>query len=378
MTRTRLAFVGVSLMTVMLFTGMVFSSRETKNELYRALGNLAEVVHLVRTDYVDPIDTKALALALDAGIVESVDRTAAVLPADEVDAYEKLVDEPPPFGIVLGVRLSSAAARQVLAASPADTSGLKQGEVIEQVDGVYTRGRPLWQLRLELKDRAAHGETVHLTVLDREVEKRREVDLEPSQWSPRVAEVEQRDGVRVLRILALPQGSVAELRPLLAPPGPLVVDLRELGWGLEDEAIQAADLFTDEGLLGGWKGGRAGSQTYAATTGATVDDPPVVMVGADTEGVGEILAAALRRAGAEVVGTRTAGHAPHMRMIRDSDINLWIPVGEWLRADGEVIDGQGIEPDEVVEPGSEGEDPMLDRALEILREQQSTHERQAA
>ncbi len=378
MTRTRLAFVGVSLTTVMLFTGMVFSSRETKNELFRALGNLAEVVHLVRTDYVDPIDTKALALALDAGIVESVDRAAAVLPADEVDAYEALVKEPPPFGIVLGMRLGSAAARQVLVASPADTAGLKQGEVIEQVDGVYTRGRPLWQLRLELKEKATSGEGVHLTVLDRDVEERRQVDLEPTPWSPRVADVEQRDGVDVLRILALPDGSATRLGPLLASGRPLVVDVRELGWGLEEEAIKTADLFVAEGLLGGWKGNRAGSQTFAATAAVVVDAEPVVLVGAHTEGVGEILAAALQRAGAEVVGAKTAGHAPHMRMIRDGDINLWMPVGEWSRADGEVIDGQGIEPDEVVEPGSEGQDPTLDRALEILHERQSSAERQAA
>ena len=45
-----------------------------------------------------------------------------------------------------------------------------------------------------------------------------------------------------------------------------------------------------------------------------------------------------------------------------------MPVGRWLRPDDEIIDGKGIEPDEVVEVtdgGGDG-DPVLERALEIL------------
>jgi C-terminal processing protease CtpA/Prc len=57
-----------------------------------------------------------------------------------------------------------------------------------------------------------------------------------------------------------------------------------------------------------------------------------------------------------------------MSLVRDGDVAVWMPVGQWLRPDDEVIDGKGIEPDEVVEisaPGAEG-DPVLDRALELL------------
>ena len=84
MMRTRVVFLSVSLVVVILFTGMVVASRETKEDLFKALGNLAEVVHLVRTEYVDELNTEALEMSLDAGIVESVDRWAAVLPSDQV------------------------------------------------------------------------------------------------------------------------------------------------------------------------------------------------------------------------------------------------------------------------------------------------------
>ena len=44
-----------------------------------------------------------------------------------------------------------------------------------------------------------------------------------------------------------------------------------------------------------------------------------------------------------------------------------MPVGQWLRSDDEAIDGNGIEPDEVIEIGPDLDgDPVLDRALELL------------
>ena len=98
---------------------------------------------------------------------------------------------------------------------------------------------------------------------------------------------------------------------------------------------------------------------------------PVVLVGPQTEGVGEILAAALQGAGAVLVGQTTLGHAPYMSLVRDGDVAVWMPVGQWLRPDDEIIDGKGIEPDEVVETTEDGgdSDPVLERALEILSQQ---------
>jgi hypothetical protein len=59
--------------------------------------------------------------------------------------------------------------------------------------------------------------------------------------------------------------------------------------------------------------------------------------------------------------------APHMQFVEEGDLTLWLPVGKWQRADGEPINGNGVEPDEVVEVDGEAEggDPVLDRALEL-------------
>ncbi len=375
MFRFRLGFVALSMIVVLLFAGVLTASRAVREDLFRALGNLAEVVHLVQAEYVEELDPQALAVALDAGIVESVDWWAAVLPAERSDTYRQLVAEPPAFGLGLAKRFSSAAVRHTLAGSPSRMAGLEQWEVIELVDGVNTRGRPLWELRLELHDRLTAGESVELTIVDRQVDVRRTVTLEPTPWTPEPATVELVDGIQVVRLESLPEGAAEGIASIVDADQPAVLDLRSLIWGLESEAVAVADLFLSEGLLGQWRGRRAGEAAFAARADATVlPVPRAVVVGGDTEGVGEILAAAMQRAGVPLVGaSATIGHAPHMQFVHEGDLTLWIPVGLWLRADAEPIADGGVEPDELVQvdPADAGDDAgdqpdvVLERALGI-------------
>lgn len=368
MMRTRTVFLAVSVVVVLLFAGVLLANRNSQDALFRALGNLAEVVHLVETEYVDELNQEALKLSLDAGLVESLDRSAAVLPPDRVNEYLEFVESPPPFGLGLSSRLGSAAVQFVFPGSPAESAGLDTWEVIELVDGINSRGRPLWQIRLDLMARENKGEPVRLTVFDREVDKRREVVLEPLEWTLRPATAELRDEAIVIHVEALPEGAVEAVVELIIDDRPLILDLREMRWGLENEAVALADVFIDDGVLGAWKGRRAGARTYSATAGTVKRELPIVLVGPETNGAGEVLAAALQRHGAVVVGAATAGHAPYMSLVRDGEVSVWMPVGEWLRTDETPINGNGVEPDELVEAAEpdDGVDPVLARALEIL------------
>lgn len=368
MKRSRTIFLTVSLAVVLLFSGVLLANRNTQDVLFRALGNLAEVVHLVETEYVDELNQEALSLSLDAGLVESLDRSAAVLPVDQIGNYLEFVESPPPYGLGLTSRLGSAAVHYVLSGSPAETAGLNRWEVIELVEGVNSRGRPLWQIRLELMERWNAAQTVTLTVFDREVDERREVVLEPTEWLPQAATAELHDEATVIKVEVVAADSVDSIFELIPETGAWILDLRDLRWGQEAEIINLADGFIREGVVGQWKGRRAGSRVYSATAEVFTDSPPLVLVGPQTEGVGEILASALKRSGAVLVGQRTLGHAPYMSLVREGDVAVWMPVGQWLRPDDEPIDGNGIEPDhpvEVTDPDAPG-DPVLERALELI------------
>jgi carboxyl-terminal processing protease len=368
MHRIRTVFLTVSLVSVLLFSGLLMAGRQSQDHLFRALGNLAEVVHLVQTEYVDDIDPRALADSLEAGIVESVDYWAAVIPEEQVELYREMLSKPPAFGLVLGTRLGSAAVRQVLHGSPAAETDLAQWEVIEKVNGVYTRGRPLWQIRLELERGERDEAAVTLTVVDREVDDRREVVLEPAQWLPEAVTSTELDSARVVRVDSLPKGAGREVAAAVRGASHLVLDLRDLSWGLEEEALAVADAFVAQGVLGSWRGRQAGEREFAATAGG-VDAQTLVLVGPGTEGVGEILASALQRSGATLIGRKTMGHAPHMQFVHEDGIHLYIPVALWLRSDDTAISDNGIEPAEVVENDDEADDAadaVLDRALALL------------
>ena len=207
----RTILLAASLVVVMLFAGVLLASRTSRDVLFRALGNLAEVVHLVETEYVDELNQEALSMSLDAGLVEPLDRSAAVLPVDRVGAYLEFVESPPPFGLGLTSRLGSAAVQYVLSGSPAEAAGLDTWEVIELVEGVNSRGRPLWQIRLELMERQNSGEPIRLTGFDRHVDERR------SRFD---ASREQRDELADRFFAAAHEGDMGALESLLAIGGP--------------------------------------------------------------------------------------------------------------------------------------------------------------
>jgi carboxyl-terminal processing protease len=368
MKRFRIALLVTSVCIMVFFAGLLTAGLTSKESLFQALGNLAEVVHLVEAEYVDELDSDVLALSLDAGILESVDPWAAVVTDDQIEKYGKVFSSPPAYGLGLSLRLGSAAVRDVFPGSPAAESGLVAWEVIEKIEGVYTRGRPLWQMALDLAEREERGEIVNLTVMDRQVDERRDVALVPAEWVLTHATVEDVEEVRVLTIESLTSGSASAVKELLDGGDPMVLDLRGLVWGLEDQAIAVADFFIAEGTIAAWEGREAGSEIVEATGDSSVS-LPLVLVNSETEGVGEILAAALQRSGAVLIGQSTMGHAPHMKIVRRGDLNLWIPVGRWLGPEDEPLRGSGLSPDEEVEPASEDEegDPILERALELIR-----------
>jgi len=368
MKRFRIALLVTSVSLMVFFAGLLAAGLTSKETLFQALGNLAEVVHLVEAEYVDELDPDVLAVSLDAGILESVDPWAAVVTDDQVEAYEEVFSSPPPYGLGLSLRLGSAAVRDVFPGSPATDAGLVNWEVIEKIDGVYTRGRPLWKLALDLAEREARGESVSLTVMDRQVDERREIVLVPGEWEPVHATVETTQDVRILTIQSLTSGSALAIAAMVEEGDPMVLDLRGLVWGLEDQAIAVADLFIGEGTIAAWNGREAGNEIIEATGGAA-EIVPTVLINHETEGVGEILASALQRSGAVLLGQPTMGHAPHMQIVHRGDLNLWIPVGRWLGPDDEPLRGSGLSPDEEIEPAAEDEegDPILERALELNR-----------
>ena len=153
----------------------------------------------------------------------------------------------------------------------------------------------------------------------------------------------------------------------------LVLDLRDNGGGLLNEAVLCTSIFLDHGNVVSTRSRTQGDQDYPATGDAIEPRPTAVLTNRNTASAAEILTAALQQNDlADVVGTRTYGKGTFQEIMGlDSGGALDLTVGEYLTSDGTSILGEGVKPDVRVadDPGTETDDEALDRALQVVGEQ---------
>jgi carboxyl-terminal processing protease len=134
----------------------------------------------------------------------------------------------------------------------------------------------------------------------------------------------------------------------------LILDLRGNPGGYVDQAVQAASLFMEEGtvyireLADGERIPVPVNEDVTAT-----DLPLVVLVDENTASSAEILSGGLQdNERAPIIGTRTFGTGTVLLQYPLSDQSaLRLAIERWLTPDGDLIFGEGIEPNEVVELG---------------------------
>ncbi|NLX42595.1 MAG: peptidase S41, partial [Chloroflexi bacterium] len=109
-------------------------------------------------------------------------------------------------------------------------------------------------------------------------------------------------------------------------------------------------------------------------SGSMVDVPLVVLVNGGSASASEILAGAIQYHGrGKLVGVTTfgKGSVQSTHTLTDGS-SLRVTIAKWILPGGRILDGDGLEPDVPVEISPEqaaaGEDPQLDRAIEVLLE----------
>ena len=134
----------------------------------------------------------------------------------------------------------------------------------------------------------------------------------------------------------------------------LILDLRENGGGLLDEAVNVASIFVPDGTIVSTDGRSQPRQVYMAKRDAIASRiPMVVLVDKDTASAAEIVTGALKDRGrATVVGTHTYGKGVFQEIEPLANGGaLDITVGEYFTPNGQnlggggVREGGGIQPD---------------------------------
>jgi len=335
--------------------------------LYRLVGVFAQVVSLVKANYVEDVPLDTLEMGAMSGLVDSVDPGGLYVPDEMIADYAKVRARAlPAFGLVLGRRSSYPFVVQVVPGSPAAQAGIVPGELIERVGKDPVRARPLWR-PLTLLDAAERGPgEVTLDVIDRQLSGKRPVTLKAAPFVQPGLSLAMRDGVPVVKVDVVEPANAPVLSGTLrnlAAPTALVVDLRGVGLGNPEGAVRIAAELAGGGIEIhlGQKDGKG--ETLKATAVAR-PWKLFVCVDATTFGPAELLASALKARGATLVGSDSYGDTGQRRAIRGAGGEVWLAAAWGVGPDGKPLLGAGLKPDDRVRPRRDA-DAVLDRAVEL-------------
>jgi carboxyl-terminal processing protease len=125
----------------------------------------------------------------------------------------------------------------------------------------------------------------------------------------------------------------------------LILDLRDNGGGLLDEAVNVASIFIPDGTIVSTDGRSQPRQVYTAKGNAIATRiPMVVLVDRGTASAAEIVTGALKDRGrAKAVGTRTYGKGVFQEIQPlPNGGALDITVGEYFTPNGQNLGGGGV------------------------------------
>jgi carboxyl-terminal processing protease len=235
-----------------------------------------------------------------------------------VSAKERKVEEQFAGNRYVGLHIALAMNEQekrptmadIFEGGPADRAGVKKGDVLEQIDGVDTKGMPLREAVDRL--RGAEGTYVTIKVRQPKAKEPREYKIVRGQlphatvrgfrkrssggWDVRL---DGPDPIGYLQITEVMASTPHELRKLASQlesddARALVLDLRGLSTDNLHSAVVIADSFLDHGCIGRVKTSH-GETKYEAEPDALFPDwPMVVLIDQSTWGTAEWLAAALQ------------------------------------------------------------------------------------
>ena len=347
---------------------------------------LEEVKNLIESNYLNDVDSELLSAYLFKGIAAGLDDPYAnYYTAEELNSVmDSSRGEYTGIGAVIeqDIKSGELTVNEVYAGRPADQAGLQVGDILEQIDDTALEGMSLDAVVALIKGMdGAFTVKVYRPVADEELSFEIECgDVEV----PAVTYEMKEEGIGYIQLsefteVAVPQ--FVDAAEMLEDQGmkKLIIDLRDNPGGLLTSVCDILDEVLPEGLLVYTEDKDGNREEYNSDRLRTVYCELAVLVNENSASASEIFAGAIQdhKAGT-IIGTTTYGKGIVQKTFPLSDGSAFkMTVEKYYTPLGQDINGNGITPDIIVDNKTENdaendadsgkEDPVLEKALEVLR-----------
>jgi carboxyl-terminal processing protease len=343
------------------------------DESYEGLKIFSDVIQLIEKEYVDDVESKELIQKAIQGMVQSLDPHSSLLPPE---AFEDLQIDTKGKFTGIGIHITMKDGFVTVISPIEDTPAYKAG-IIAQDRIIKVDGKPVKDLREAVNMmRGPKGTRVSVTIA-------RQGEKEPIDFElvrdvipiVSVKEVDLKPGYGYIRLSQFSGSTTKELEEALqkmesakVPMKGLILDLRNNGGGLLNQAIKVSDLFLEEGKILSIKGrDQKNTKEYMATPDTVSRKYPiVVLINSGSASASEIVAGALQdQKRALILGTTSfgKGSVQTVETLRDGS-GLKLTIARYYTPSGRSIQAKGIEPDIVlkhkrIDPNESQEEGLL-------------------
>lgn len=363
-------------------TTLLSSSSSSDGNLITSLNRYKKIIDKY---YLGEIDEEKLQEGAIKGYIEGLEDpyTEYISKEDMEDYLEDTMGNFVGIGIYM-VKNTEANKVQVLAPiknSPAEKAGVLPGDLIVKVDGVNYTGDDMSVVSSKIK--GEEGTSVKLEIVRDTQTKEFEIKRETIKVNPVEGKVLD-NKIGYIEFTSFDEGTAKDFKAKyeeLQKQGiqSLIIDLRNNGGGIVDEALEIADYIADKGSVLLYEVDKNNEEKVKKSeNNAIINVPIVILTNENTASSSEILAGALKDLGkARTCGIKTYGKGVIQQVLTLGDgSGIKITSEKYLTPNKTEINKIGIEPDEKVElPETvqnvllveEKDDTQLQKAIDMLK-----------